>query len=58
MLFGQHALMVLVWRAFAAGMGLTSRVHGALPPADAPAVWLANHFNTLNSARVCRLKQT
>ncbi len=44
-LFGQHALMVLVWRAFAAGMGMTSRVHGALPPRDAPAVWLANHFN-------------
>jgi 1-acyl-sn-glycerol-3-phosphate acyltransferase len=42
---GRPSLMVLVWRGFAAGMGLTSRVHGELPPRGVPSVWLSNHFN-------------
>ena len=42
---GQLRLMVLAWRGFSAALGVTSRVHGRPPPRDAPALWVANHFN-------------
>jgi hypothetical protein len=42
---GRLPLMMAMWRFFARGLGLASRVHGQQPPADKPAVWVSNHFN-------------
>lgn len=42
---GRLPLMMAMWRFFARGLGLASRVHGQQPPADQPAVWVSNHFN-------------
>ncbi len=43
--FGSLDGMLAVWRLYSAALGLAQRVHGALPPADEPAVWVSNHFN-------------
>jgi hypothetical protein len=42
---GRLPLMMAMWKFFARGLGLASRVHGQQPPADKPAVWVSNHFN-------------
>jgi len=39
------SLMLPLWHFFAFAMGVSLRVHGAAPPAEAPAVWVANHYN-------------
>lgn len=44
-MLGQLALSIRCWHAFCFGNGVTNRVHGALPPAGEPAIWVANHFN-------------